>query len=132
MAYLTLEDYVEFTGDDELSAEEFGRLLPRASDFIDIQTRYFYQSNELELDTIMRRKIGFKKAIAYQIEFMSVTGALTSYDINTPQSWSVGRTSVSEASRFNATGQNESPSIVSEDAIAMLSGTGLLYRGLRS
>lgn len=129
MPYLTFEEFTSLIVNDDITPSEFDKLLVRASDFLDIETRNFYRFNDLESDIPFRRD-KFKKAIAYQIEYMHVTEALTSYDINTPTSWSIGRTSVTEASRYSNSGKNEVPSIVSEDAISMLSGTGLLFRGV--
>lgn len=121
MAYLTHEEYKEF-GYSEIQEEDFEKLIARACDYLDVQTRNFYHLNDLDTDIEFRRT-KFKKAVALQAEYMHVTGALTSYDINTPQSWSIGRTSVTEA--------YSGRSIICDDAIAMLSGTGLLYRGSR-
>ncbi|OFI48821.1 hypothetical protein BG261_05375 [Floricoccus tropicus] len=129
MSYLTHEEYKEF-GYSDIDDSEFSKLITKASDFLDIQTRNYYINHSLK-DDIEFRKLKFKKAIALQIEYMYQSGASSSYDINTPQSWTIGRTSVSESSRYSSNGKNETPSIVSEDAISMLSGTGLLYRGLR-
>lgn len=126
MAYLTFEEYGDMLL-SEVTDEEFARLLPRASDFIDIQTQYFYKQHDLESDFELRR-LAFKKSIGYQIEFMSTTGATTSYDINSPNSWSVGRTNVTESSASNG----EAPNILSHEAISALSSVGLLYRGIRS
>lgn len=126
--YLTFEEYKEF-GYSEMIEEEFTRLIGKAADFMDSQTRNFYQFTELETD-MKFRKNKFKKAVALQVEYMHDSGATSSYDANTPQSWSIGRTSVSEASRYSNTGKNEAPSIICEDSILMLSGTGLLYRGV--
>lgn len=128
MMYLTFEEYEAF-GYSEMTSEEFKKLIGKASDFMDSQTRNFYQFTELETD-MMFRKNKFKKAVALQVEYMHDSGATSSYDANTPQSWSIGRTSVSEASRYSNTGKNEAPSIICEDSILMLSGTGLLYRGV--
>lgn len=128
MAYLTYEEYAKL-GYEDMSANEFDQLIGKASDFIDSQTRNFYQFKKLEEDIPFRRD-KFKKAVALQVEYMYQTGATSSYDVNTPQTWSIGRTSVSEASRYSNTGRNEAPSIVSDDALLALSGTGLLYRGL--
>lgn len=127
MSYLTYAEYDKF-GYEKLTNEEFNKFVSKACDFMDIQTRDFYQKNDLETD-VTYRKSKFKKAVALQIEYMCQSDSTTTYEINTPQSWSIGRTSASEASRYSNTGKNEAPSIISEDAIAMLSGTGLLYRG---
>lgn len=129
MAYLTHEEYTGF-GYSEIDKDVFDKLIVKASDFLDIQTRSFYQFNDLESDIGFRRT-KFKKAVALQVEYMHETGATSTYEVNTPQSWSIGRTSVTESSRYSNTGRNEAPSILSEDAISMLSGSGLLYRGSR-
>lgn len=129
MAYLTFTEYKEI-GYTSLEEDEFNNLIAKASTFIDSQTRDFYHYNDLEKD-IEYRRTKFKKAVALQVEYMYQSGATSTYDANTPQSWSIGRTSVSEASRYSNTGRNEAPSIVCEDAILALSGTGLLFRGVR-
>lgn len=128
MAYLTFEEYKDF-GYEEIEEDDFKKLITKARDFMDIQTRDFYQKNDLETD-IVYRKNKFKKAIALQVEYMYQSDSTSSHEVNTPQSWSIGRTSVSEASRYSNTGKNEAPSIICEDAIAILSGSGLLYRGV--
>lgn len=128
MAYLTFEEYGEFKY-TEMTEEEFNRLIGKASDFMDSQTRNFYQFKDIELDVPFRRT-KFKQAVALQVEYMFQSDATSSYDVNTPQAWSIGRTNVSEASRYSNTGRNEAPSILSDDALLALSGTGLLYRGL--
>lgn len=128
MAYLTFEEYGEFKY-TEMTEEEFNRLIGKASDFMDSQTRNFYHFEDIELDIPFRRD-KFKRALALQVEYMFQSDATSSYDVNTPQTWSIGRTNVSEASRYSNTGRNEAPSILSDDALLALSGTGLLYRGL--
>ncbi len=127
MDYLTYSEYLEF-GCADFPADEFKNLIAKASGYIDSQTRDFYQLNDLEEDIAFRRD-KFKKAVALQVEYMHLSGASNSYEANTPQSWSIGCTSVSETSRSSNTGRNEAPSIISDDAILALSGTGLLYRG---
>ena len=128
MAYLTFEEYKEF-GYTDIEESDYKQLINKACDLLDVQTRDFYNKNELETDINMRKN-KFKKAVALQVEYMYQADATSTYEANTPQSWSIGRTSVSEASRYSNTGKNEAPTIVCEDAMAMLSGTGLLYRGI--
>ena len=128
MAYLTFTEYEEL-GYTSLEEDDFNNLIAKASTFIDSQTRDFYHYNDLETD-IEYRKTKFKKAIALQVEYMYQSGATSTYDANTPQSWSIGRTSVSEASRYSNTGRNEAPSVICEDAILALSGSGLLSRNI--
>jgi len=126
MAYLTFDEYKELKY-SELKEDDFEKLLPKASDIMDVQTRNFYYFNELDNDLQFRRE-KFKKAMAAQIEFMFLADAQSSYEAKSPVSWSIGRTSVSESSRTQGQGQNET-SIICEDSLMLLSGTGLLYRG---
>lgn len=129
MTYLTYDEYKKF-GYQEVSDDEFKRLVVRASDFIDIRTRNFYRFHDLETD-IEFRATQFKKAIALQIEYMVTIGAVSTADINNPTSWSLDGVSVSNGNS-RLTDDGTSISIVSEDAIEILSETGLLYRGVPS
>ena len=129
MAYLTFEEYKGY-GYETIDQSDFDKLIRKAGDYLDVETRSFYQFNSLENDLSKFRKDNFKKAVALQVEYMYQTGASSTAEINSPQSWSVDGMSVTEASRYSNTGKNEAPSIVSEDAVRMLSGTGLLYRGV--
>lgn len=129
MAYLTYDEYKKF-GYQDVTEEDFKRLVVRASDFIDIRTRNFYRFHDLETD-IEFRATQFKKAIALQIEYMTTIGAVSTADINNPTSWSLDGVSVSNGNS-RLTDDGTSISIVSEDAMEILSETGLLYRGVPS
>ncbi|WP_438310807.1 hypothetical protein [Sporosarcina sp. FA9] len=129
MPYLTYSEYVSFLF-TEVDESEFDRLLNRASDVLNSVTGDFYQLNILETDFPYRRD-KFKKAVACQIEYFKVLGATTFEEINSsPQSFSAGRTSVSNSSRYNPGGANESKSLVAEEVLIHLGRTGLLYRGV--
>ena len=129
MPYLTYSEYLSFLF-VEVDEIEFARLLNRASDVLNSVTGDFYQFNELGTD-IEYRKNQFKKAVACQIEYFHTLGATTFEEINSsPQSFSAGRTSVSNASRYNSGGTNESKSLVAEEVLMHLERTGLLYRGV--
>lgn len=122
MAYLTFEEYIKF-GYQEVTEEEFKRLIVRASDVIDIRTRNFYRFHDLETD-IEFRATQFKKAIATQIEHMSILGAISTAEIDSPTNWSLDGISVS-----NGNSGERTISIVCDEALELLSMTGLLYRG---
>ncbi|MDG4973889.1 hypothetical protein OGZ44_06505 [Lactococcus lactis] len=125
MAYLTFPEYQKF-GYQEVTDDDFKRLVVRASDVIDIRTRNFYRFHDLESD-IEFRKNQFKKAIALQIERMAILGAVSTAEIDSPTNWSLDGVSVTNGGS-GASGDN-AMSIVSEDALELLSMTGLLYRG---
>lgn len=125
MAYLTFPEYQKF-GYREVTEDDFKRLVVRASDVIDIRTRNFYRFHDLESD-VEFRKNQFKKAIALQIERMAILGAVSTAEIDSPTNWSLDGVSVTNGSS-GASGDNTT-SIVSDDALELLSMTGLLYRG---
>ncbi|MGG5339700.1 hypothetical protein IGJ48_002402 [Enterococcus pernyi] len=126
--YLSLKEYKRLVDrDTELTEKEFKKLLRKASALLDIQTRRFYHRNDLESDIPMRRN-AFKLAIAYQIEYMHEVDATTTFGMQEPDSWSIGRMSVSK-SKGGSSSTNE-VSLLSGDAMLQLSGTGLLYRGV--
>lgn len=125
MAYLTFKEYADF-GYREFEGDDFERLVVRASDVLDVQTRHFYKFNDLETD-VEFRKTQFKKAIAVQVEYMFMLGAVSTTEVDNPVSWSLDGISVSNGSSGDYGGNHKS--IVSIDALELLSMTGLLYRG---
>lgn len=130
MAYLTIEEFNEYDLNDELTEEEFNKLLPRASSILDIQTNNFYVFNNMD-DDFEYRVSRFKQALSAQIQYFVETGVTSYYELNkAPQSFSAGRTNVTNSSSYNPRGQNESKSLVAEEVYLFLEGTGLLYRGV--
>lgn len=126
--YLSLKEYKRLVDKEtELTEKEFRKLLRKASALLDVQTRRFYQRNDLESDIPMRRN-AFKLAVVYQIEYMHEADASTTFGMQEPDSWSIGRMSVSK-SKGGSSATNETP-LLSGDAMLQLSGTGLLYRGV--
>lgn len=130
MPYLTFDEFKELAPHMELEEPEFNRLLRKASAVLNNITSYFYVKNDIEHDNSWRAN-QFKQALVAQIEYFHELGATTFESINNaPQSFSAGRTTVSNASRFKATGTNETKSLVAEDVFVFLEGTGLLYAGV--
>ncbi|MED2940656.1 hypothetical protein P4345_25720 [Cytobacillus horneckiae] len=131
MAYLTYEEFKEISKRD-IDEGEFNKLLPKASAVIDNVTSQFYQRINIEKDNTWRVN-KFKQALCTQIEYFHVLGATTFEEINNaPQTFQAGRTSVSNASRYNPSGANESKPLISEDVYIYLEGTGLLFSGVMS
>ena len=130
MPYLSYSEFKELAPHIEMEESEFNKLLPKASDVLDNLTSYFYVKNDIEQDNTWRVN-QFKKALCAQIEYFNEVGSTTFESINnTPQTFSAGRTSVSNASRYNPSGKNESKQLVAEDVYIYLEGTGLLYAGV--
>lgn len=131
MPYINFEEFKDLTGKTEDFESTFRRYLTKASAVLDNVTNRFYQLNEIKDDPIGFRVKQFKLALCSQIIYFDEVGADTYESINNaPQSFSAGRTSISNASRYNPSGENESKSLVSEDIYIYLEGTGLLHRGV--
>ena len=131
MAYLTYAKFKDLSKSD-LEEPKFNKLLPKSSAVMDNITNHFYQRHDIEKDNSWRVN-QFKQALCAQVEYFSVLGASTFEEINnSPQSFSAGRTSVSNTSRFNSGGENESKMLLAEDVFIFLEGTGLLYAGVMS
>lgn len=131
MAYITFDEYKELTAAANDNVDKFNANLSKASAVIDNITNNFYQFNDLETDKVKFRADRFKIALCAQIDYFIEVGGNTSEAVNkAPQSFSVGRTSISSGSRNNASGQNENKQLVAEDVYIYLEGTGLLYRGV--
>ncbi|MBC2190531.1 hypothetical protein [Listeria booriae] len=129
-SYLTLSEYNALGFERIEDQEHFDKLLSKASAVLDNATRRFYVFEELESD-YPYRKDAFKKALGCQIEYFLETGELTTESLNnSPQNVAIGGTSISNTSKFNAAGKNESKSIISDDIYIYLEGTGLLSRGV--
>ena len=131
MAYITFDEYKELTAAANDNVDKFNANLSKASAVIDNITNNFYQFNDLETDKVKFRADRFKLALCAQIDYFIEVGGNTSEAVNkAPQSFSVGRTSISSGSRNNASGQNETNQLVAKDVYIYLEGTGLLYRGV--
>lgn len=133
MSYITFEEFKKITGKSDKYEETFNKYERKAAAVIDNITNQFYQLNKIDEDSILFRVERFKLALCSQIEYFGELGADTFEGINkAPQTFSAGRTSVSNGSRYNSSGANESKSLVAEDIYIYLEGTGLLYRGVDS
>lgn len=126
MPYLTYDEFKDFS-DVEIEESKFKKLNKKASAVLDNVTSFFYVKNHMDKDNEWRVN-QFKQALCAQIEYFDEVGATSFEGINqAPQSFSAGRTSVTNTSRFNAGGENESKSLIAEDVFIYLEGTGLLF-----
>lgn len=129
MLYLTYDEFNKLIY-AQIDETTFDKLLPKASAVLDNATNHFYVKNSMEEDNPWRVE-QFKKALCAQIEYFNELDATTFEGINkTPQTFSAGRTSVSNASRYNPSGKNEAKPLIAEDVFVYLEGTGLLYAGV--
>lgn len=131
MGYITFDEFKSITGKPDEYKKTFEQFYSKSAAVIDNITNQFYQLNKIDEDPVLFRVNKFKLALCSQIEYFGELGADTFESINkAPQTFSAGRTSVSNGSRYNSSGANESKSLVAEDIYIYLEGTGLLYRGV--
>ena len=135
MAYVDKDDYMQAMHITDADVpKNFDQLADLASEYLDEQTRDFYQDNDLASDPWPLRASKFKRAVIRQIAYMIDSGITTTEQaIRQPTSASktIGRTTVSKTwnnSQSSSDGQQRS--VISADALSALSGTGLLYRGV--
>lgn len=127
---LTLEEYEKRGNYSDIAQEDFDKLLNKAKNLLDVITNSFYRFNDFDTDNEWRKE-RVKQALVSQIDYFKETGKTTAEGLNsTPQSVSLGRTTISQSSRYNASGSNESKPIISDEMEIYLQGTGLLYRGI--
>ena len=127
MAYLTFEEFQNKSQVD-LTQEEFDKYLGRSSDLLDYLTSYFYVTNDM---TLVNPWINdqFRKALIAQIEYFNEVGSTSFESMNNgPQSFSAGRTSVTQ--NQGNSNQQITKELVAEEVYIYLSGTGLLFRGV--
>lgn len=131
MPYLTYTEFQEISENDKVSEKNFSLYYKKACTVLDNITENFYQFNDIEKDYKFRTG-RFKEALAAQIVYFNELDGDTYESLNkAPQTFSIGRTSVSNGTRYNAGGENESKKLVPEDVYLCLEGTGLLFRGER-
>ncbi len=129
MAYLTFEEF-QSKSQVDLTQEDFDKYLGRSSDLLDYLTSYFYVANDMGLVNPWIND-QFRKALIAQIEYFNEIGS-TSFESmnNKPQSFSAGRTSVSQ--NQGNSNQQITKELVAEEVYIYLSSTGLLFSGVNT
>lgn len=130
-AYVTSDEYVEAMHLTEVP-DNFDALADRASELMDDVTHDHYQYTSIEDDDWPLRVKRFKRAVMRQIAYMYDSGITTTEQAKRQPiggSETIGRTTVSKT-YANSNSTTGSQSVISDDALAALSGTGLLYGGI--
>lgn len=125
--YLSETEFLKLTGVDPMA--NYKELEMRASAELDTVTRFHYQFNELGNDFKSNQ---FRRALATQILFFDESETTSSEAMNAkPDSVRIGNTTVSYNRSSTTSENNKRTSALSQDALNLLSGTGLLYRGVQ-
>lgn len=134
-AYIEFEEFKKLTGKTDDYKAIFTSNLAKASAVLDNVTNHFYCFNDIKSDPIAFRVHQFKLALCAQIIYFDEVGGDTYESINnTPQSFSAGRTSITNGIRSSFSKESEvsrNKSLIAEDVYIYLEGTGLLYRGVQ-
>jgi hypothetical protein len=123
--YITAEEFKDFTGEE--APDNFKYLEMRARAELDTATRFHFRTNEFTDDFISQQ---FKQAMVVQVQFYIEMETTSSEAMNAkPDSVRIGDTTVSYNRSGNATERSRRDTALSQDAVNLLRGTGLLYRG---
>jgi hypothetical protein len=121
-------DYAYYTDDFKgvsVSAEEFDRLVRRASDKIDSLTSYvLHRADFTQLAQLIQENV--KKATAAQVEYLVTLGGELAVHGDEPSSVSISNFSYSTES------EGKGPQTFSPVVLEYLRPTGLLYRGVNA
>lgn len=133
--YVTKQEFMDAMHVAEPSLpDNFDQIADLASQYLDDQTRDFYQINDINADPWPIRASKFKRAVIRQIAYMIDSGITTTEQaLHQPisETKTIGKTTVTKSWANNQNGVgNRVNSVISADALAALSGTGLLYRGV--
>jgi hypothetical protein len=133
--YVTKQEFMDAMHVAETSLPaNFEQITELASQYLDDQTRGFYQINDINDDPWPLRASKFKRAVIRQIAYMIDSGITTTEQaLNKPisETKTIGKTTVAKSWANNQNGVGDlANSAISVDALAALSGTGLLYRGV--
>lgn len=129
--YVGAEDYIRAMHVISVP-DDFDELSVLAGMYLDDITSNYYQLHNIEDDQFTLRVTRFKRAVMLQIKYMAETGIKSSAQYKAAQaqtvSQSIGSTTISKT--LGDAAANVSGTIVCDDALRSLSGTGLLYRGV--
>lgn len=119
MTYLTETEFLKLGFED---VEDFETLAARAKLIVDLYIKNFYDFTDFETD-FEPRKQAVKKAVAYQIAYLDLSGVMTAEDKTSLASMTVGRTHVSyqNGSKSSNSGQRYNLSL---DALNWLTLAG--------
>lgn len=132
--YLTFEDYQKLNSyDTTITSDLFAKYIGKASLVIDEITRDYYQLHDLTTDKNTYQANKFREAVGLEINHLNELGTSSSYEAGQePSSVSMGRTSINYGNQTQDINGAPLSALYSDEAISVLAGSGLLYRGVQS
>ncbi|USK43538.1 hypothetical protein [Cytobacillus oceanisediminis] len=127
MPYIDKTFYTDVYKGTPVDADAFPRLLERACDSIDHLTNYALIG--FDLDAVHQViQLNVKKAVAAQLEYLSIAGEGAAHGESTANNVSIGNFSYSEEQKNS--GLSREQRMISPAALSYLKVTGFLYRGV--
>lgn len=132
--YLTYDEYLKLNSHDStVTSDLFTKYIGKASLVIDEITRDYYQLHDLPSDDNLYRADKFREAVGLEINHLNELGTSSSYEAGLePSSVSMGRTSINYGNQTQGINGAPLSTLYSDEAISVLKGSGLLYRGVQS
>lgn len=132
--YLTFEDYQKLNASDTaITSDLFAKYIGKASLVIDEITRDYYQLHDLTTDENTYRVDKFREAVGLEINHLNELGTSSSYEAGQePSSVSMGRTSINYGNQTQGINGAPLSALYSDEAVSVLAGSGLLYKGVQS
>ena len=132
MKYLTPEELQELSIQLDDSVENVKQLVELAEMLVNIYTRRFYFYNDFKNDLPFRRD-AIKDAVREQVKYFKAENVTTLEGLNEePQTLTIGRTTISNGSRYSNSGHSTTKRIACIGFIDNLTATGLMWRGVDS
>ena len=132
MNYLTTEELQELSTQLDDSYENVKTLVELAETLVDIYTRRFYFYNDFNNDLLFRRN-AVKDAVREQVKYFKAEDVTTLEGLNEePQALTIGRTTISNGSRYSNSGKTTTKRIACYGFINNITATGLLWAGVDS
>lgn len=132
MKYLTQEELQELSTQLDDSPNNVKTLVELAETLVDIYTRRFYFYNDFNNDLLFRRN-AVKDAVRDQVKYFKAEDVTTLEGLNEePQALTIGRTTISNGSRYSNSGKQTTKRIACYGFINNITATGLLWAGVDS
>lgn len=131
MKYLTHEETQELANELPVNFGEVSRLVAESEKLVNIYTRRFYFYNDFQNENKFIKEC-IKDAIREQVRYFYNTNTSALEEINdTPQTLTIGRMTISNASKYSRAGNSgNSRSVACLGFMDNLSATGRLWRGV--
>ena len=130
MKFLTTDEFESLQSETGVTFQELKTAVEQSEKLVDIYTRRHYAQKDFESENPFVKDC-VKDAVREQARFLIRNNVNYLEEINdVPQSLTIGRTTISNASKYSNAVKGATKSIASIGFIDTLSATGLLYRGV--